>query len=59
MWMLQCSLEGWTKYSQEDIWKQSVEQRMQGLLQILEFTNSLSSQLALENILSPYTETWD
>jgi hypothetical protein len=28
MWMLQCFLEGWTNYSQEEIWRQSVEQRL-------------------------------
>jgi hypothetical protein len=26
--MLQCFLEGGTKYSQEEIWRQSVEQRL-------------------------------
>jgi hypothetical protein len=26
MWMLQCLLEGGTKYSQEEIWSQSIEQ---------------------------------
>jgi hypothetical protein len=28
MWMLQCFLEVWTKYSQEEIWRQFVEQRL-------------------------------
>jgi hypothetical protein len=28
MWMLKCFLEGGTKYSQEEIWNQSVEQRL-------------------------------
>jgi hypothetical protein len=27
-WVLQCFLEGGTKYSQEEIWRQSVEQRL-------------------------------
>ena len=30
MWMLHCFLEGGTKYSQEEIWRQSVEQRLKG-----------------------------
>jgi hypothetical protein len=28
VWMLQCILEGGTKYSQEEIWRQRVEQRL-------------------------------
>ena len=28
MWMVQCFLEGWTKYSQKEMWRQSVEQRL-------------------------------
>jgi hypothetical protein len=28
MWVLQCVLEGWTNYSQEELWQQSVEQRL-------------------------------
>ena len=28
MWMLQCFLEGRTKYSQKEIWRQSVQQRL-------------------------------
>jgi hypothetical protein len=28
MWMLQCFLEGRTKYSQEEIWRQSVQQKL-------------------------------